>query len=202
MWSFCPVVSSTSGLSKSFNRSATHLTCSFNLLWNMEPVDELLEIVSGINVDASIQSLFLSKKQFYGTLNKVSKCVGHNMTALSKLADTQKRARQVNQLKELAKEDIYKMLKERVDALKDFCLQRKEQREFGLEKRLGANALSLPSNVIRTAKLVGLEVYNSLSDEKKIYLNNEDTLIEIKYDVDNEQVPVCVDISYNEKEEV
>ena len=47
-----------------------------------------------------------------------------------------------------------------------------------------------------------LEIYNSLSDEKKIYLNTEDLLIELKYDVANAEKPVAVDISLTENDEV
>lgn len=51
-------------------------------------------------------------------------------------------------------------------------------------------------------KKVGLEIYNSLSDEKKIYLNTEDLLIELKYDVANAEKPLAVDISFTENDEV
>lgn len=49
---------------------------------------------------------------------------------------------------------------------------------------------------------MGLEIYNSLSDEKKIYLNTEDLLIELKYDVANAEKPLAVDISFTENDEV
>lgn len=134
--------------------------------------------------------------------DKVEEAIQSHLKALTNLSDSKRRARLSLQLKELVERDSKEVIKAAIEEIKLFSTYDNDQRKFGIEQVLGTNSIALPTRITRLAASVGLEVYNSLSDEKKIYLNTEDLLIEVRYDVNNKQGEfLAVEISFTENEE-
>uniref|UniRef100_A0A7S3LJJ6 Uncharacterized protein n=1 Tax=Aplanochytrium stocchinoi TaxID=215587 RepID=A0A7S3LJJ6_9STRA len=186
--------------SRSYNASNTYIS---------EIEDEPEQVVYTLSESSSFHGLgpFLlqkSKDNFNGLLQDVEKSIKEVREKEKK--NLLSKAKVIQQLNELARrEQTINPIQKMVKKIETFNEYDHDQKTYGVTKRLGIEALALPSRIVAVAEISGLTVDNSLAEEQKIIFYNDHLLIEIEFELtsekDSKSIPVKVGVSLTEEDD-